>query len=540
MKSQQLVLDEIKKNKILFLKVSVFMLFGGMLSSAVPMLIKKIADFDEEFRLMTLVFIALGLTVSGFVSYFMNYFADKYYYLIMDKLGSSILKSFLEKILCARKKNFEETGSDALLRISTTDIDKLKFNILKQSLIIISTVTNIVTLFFFVILLDYKLALITIVWYTVFFFLSKKLVDKIGKSRLEERTKYTKVLSVIKNALYGLFDFKYFASKKGYFKVYDETYNNYIKSDVDTMLQGSLFRYLGSIGNFTCIAIILLYKFIFAKDTSTGTLLAMYMYSQNYSSIFDNILYVRSLTKDIEAVQKPIDEFLSKIEGSSQDDEEISSIESIALENLSIAFKDKAVINGLNQEFSSGNAYLIEGKSGTGKTSLLNAILNEIKYGGKILCNGSDIEKINAVSYESRIGAVLQDVFLIAGSIKDNILLYRQDYDEKKLAEIADFLNLGNIDRSIGSSEIETISGGEKKRIALARLLLQIEDKDLIILDETFANIDFPTSKKILDQLLPSIDKKIFIMVTHEQQIKDYMKDHGAKTIILEPINKAV
>lgn len=81
-----------------------------------------------------------------------------------------------------------------------------------------------------------------------------------------------------------------------------------------------------------------------------------------------------------------------------------------------------------------------------------------------------------------------------------------------------------DLHQQIGTSEIGTVSGGERKKIAIARMLLQLDRKEIIILDETFANLDSDTSKELLYHILDRAKNKIIFIVSHNNSIMEVIK----------------
>lgn len=163
---------------------------------------------------------------------------------------------------------------------------------------------------------------------------------------------YTEVMALAKDAVYGNFDLKYYASYKGFFKHLETMNKKYISSHISLMLSASQSRYLCYIGNFTNIAIIILYKTFISTDISTGTVLAMYMYSMNYANVFGSILTLRSYAKDVKSLKEPVKKFFA----SAHEDENAnaiscSHIDTIHLNNISIVYVNKNIISHFNCTF---------------------------------------------------------------------------------------------------------------------------------------------------------------------------------------------
>ena len=514
-----------KKKELLI--ITLFMILAQLLSQGIPTLIKFISDNFLDSPPLIVLALAGGLTAAGFVQYFSDYFADKYYWKFTNGIGLELLKEFLMIVMNSKTLVFSKMSPDELSRMATSDIQQLKEAVIKQYFISISTVIKVLTLLLFVLLLDYKLGLITILWYILFYCVSKKLVDKISKDRINERANYTEVMALAKDAVYGNFDLKYYASYEGFFKHLEKINKKYISSHISLMLTGSQSRYLKYIGNFTSIAIIICYKTFISPDVSTGTVLAMYMYSINYSAVFNSILTLRTYSKDVKALKKPVEDFF-KLAKEKENDASIicKEINNIKLKNLSVSYDDKNIFSSFNCEFTKHNVYLINGKSGAGKTSLINALLGEIDYKGSILFNDVEFENIDRNSLKEKIGIIHQNIYLIGGTVKENILLFNDRYSDAELETAAKIAGIKDLTQHIGTSEIDKVSGGERKRIALARLMLNIAEKDLIILDETFANLDINSIHSILTQVLNKSKDKILIIISHDEAVQKFLGDN--------------
>jgi len=511
-----------KKKELLI--ITLFMIAAQLLSQGIPTLIKFISDNFLDSPPLLVLALAGGLTAAGFVQYFSDYLADKYYWKFTNGIGLELLKEFLMIVMNSKTLVFSKMSPDELSRMATSDIQQLKEAVIKQYFISISTVIKVLTLLLFVLLLDYKLGLITILWYILFYCVSKKLVDKISKDRINERANYTEVMALAKDAVYGNFDLKYYASYEGFFKHLEKINKKYISSHISLMLTGSQSRYLKYIGNFTSIAIIICYKNFISPNVSTGTILAMYMYSMNYAAVFNSILTLRTYSKDVKALKKPVEDFF-KLAKEKENDASIicKEINNIKLKNLSVSYDDKNIFSSFNCEFTKHNVYLINGKSGAGKTSLINALLGEIDYKGSILFNDVQFENIDRNSLKEKIGIIHQNIYLIGGTIKENILLFNDRYSDAELETAAKIAGIKDLTQHIGTSEIDKVSGGERKRIALARLMLNIAEKDLIILDETFANLDINSIHSILTQVLNKSKDKILIIISHDEAVQKFL-----------------
>ena len=204
--------------------------------------------------------------------------------------------------------------------------------------------------------------------------------------------------------------------------------------------------------------------------------------------------------------------------------EKVWGSDSIAKLERDICFKDVFfsydgsydVLDKLNLTICKGKRYLLKGPSGCGKTTAVNLLLKYYDVtGGSIEIDGTTIDKIG--SPYNLITVVRQEAVLFSDTLRNNLTMYQHVSDDKLL----DVLNSVGLDKYANMQSLESIvvegglnfSGGEKKRICLARALLR--DTDVLILDEPLANLDAVTSQHIEDLLL-SIENKTILVVSHQ------------------------
>ena len=163
-----------------------------------------------------------------------------------------------------------------------------------------------------------------------------------------------------------------------------------------------------------------------------------------------------------------------------------------------------------------GKKYLIKGPSGCGKTTAVNLLLRYYDVAsGRITVDGTPVTAYG--STYSAITVVRQEAVLFHDTLRNNLTMYRDVRDE----ELIKMLHSLGLDRFADLRSLDTVitenganlSGGEKKRVCLARALLR--NTDVLILDEPLANLDEDTAEKIEDLLL-SISGKLLLVVSHQ------------------------
>lgn len=203
-------------------------------------------------------------------------------------------------------------------------------------------------------------------------------------------------------------------------------------------------------------------------------------------------------------------------------------ITDIKVKNLSFSHEEKEALNDLTFEIHKGEKVALIGESGSGKTTLINILCGFLRpQDGMVFINEIDINKIDMDSYYKRISIVPQFPHIFNMSIEDNVFLGKnvpldECYSIYESAKIEDFAVQfeNNYAALIGEGEKIEISGGEKQRIAAARVLAK--DSSFVILDEPTSALD-PETEEMLSKILSGAlkDKTVLIAAHRLNTIKD-------------------
>lgn len=182
----------------------------------------------------------------------------------------------------------------------------------------------------------------------------------------------------------------------------------------------------------------------------------------------------------------------------------LSARGNISFKNVDFSYtKDFPVLSDVNLEIHSGEKFALVGASGGGKSTICNLIPRFYEItGGTISLDGMDIKRIKKHSLRSQIGIVQQDVFLFAGTIRENIAYGKPNASDEEIelaakrAEIHDDIMLmpNGYDSVVGERGIK-LSGGQKQRVSIARCFLK--NPPILILDEATSALDTTTEIKI-------------------------------------------
>ena len=220
--------------------------------------------------------------------------------------------------------------------------------------------------------------------------------------------------------------------------------------------------------------------------------------------------------------------------------EVLSARGNISFKNVSFSYtEDFPVLSDVNLDICAGEKFALVGASGGGKSTICNLIPRFYEItGGEILLDGIDIRRIKKSSLRAQIGIVQQEVFLFAGTIRENIAYGKPDATDAEIEQAArraeihdDIMKMPNCyDTIVGERGIK-LSGGQKQRVSIARCFLK--NPPILILDEATSALDTATEIKIQHSFDELAKGRTTLVIAHRlSTIKNADKiavvnDHG-------------
>ena len=194
---------------------------------------------------------------------------------------------------------------------------------------------------------------------------------------------------------------------------------------------------------------------------------------------------------------------------------------SIEFKEFNFSFEDNNhVLEDINFTINKGETIGVVGKTGSGKTTFIKQLLRLYPIEeNTLLLDGKGIERYYDYSVRAKIGYAPQEYQLFSKSIKENVLFYRYDLEDKldEVLEQADIKKdisrfKDGIDTLVGENGL-SLSGGQKQRLGIARALLS--DPDILILDDSLSAVDSNTEKAIIENIKKTREGKTNIIVAH-------------------------
>lgn len=191
----------------------------------------------------------------------------------------------------------------------------------------------------------------------------------------------------------------------------------------------------------------------------------------------------------------------------------------LEMDDVSISYDLKPAVRNINFTVNKGEIFEIVGGSGSGKSTVLKAVIGLINYSGEIYFYGENIKNYNIQDVRNNISYVSEGNELMDGTVTDNICFGKQEADERL---IKDAMRQAALDELVSDGEInvgnegDQLSGGQKQRIGIARAFLK--DAPVYLMDEPTSGIDGKSEDKVLQSILEKKNNgHSFVIVTHRK-----------------------
>ena len=258
------------------------------------------------------------------------------------------------------------------------------------------------------------------------------------------------------------------------------------------------------------------------QNLTVGSVVALIALIENaYTPIaIFNVLYVQY--KLDKASYKRFEEFLGL-----KDDDQLrngnaisAAVGEIAIKNLSFQYGERRIIDDLSLSIKKGEKIAFVGESGSGKSTLIKILLGLLKYNqGEVRLGDMELRGICLNDLYDRVSYLSQDAPVFDGTIKENLVFEKKVLEEQMLDALSE-VQLSHLVENLAeglNTEIgekgTCLSGGEKQRLALARLWF--EDSELVILDEATSAMDNLTEENVMKSVMQKMEDKTVIAIAH-------------------------
>ena len=504
----------------------ILMIISIVISLAMPWFLKIIIDdvlpnnnFNKLLYILLLLFFLyiLRLIISYFSDHLSTWLGNK----VVNDIKLRLYANLLEKPI----EFFDKNSLGEIIQKTNHETHKIQGFITHSLLRLVSNTVTIIFLIVVLSIFNYKLFLIAIsllpLSVLINKYTSKKLQYKLSKISQGEGDVYNSLIDSLKNIkLIRMFDGRDRELSK-IRAMLKSLLNLYTDSVIYSSLSRSGSGFLISIGTL----IVLGYGgYQVMMDIMTiGSLVAFIQYlNRIYGPANDLIaLYVECISAEIS--MKRIYPLLLKEENNIKENLQ-EQVKSVKLKHLKLNYSKLEVLQDFSFEFKKGNVYALVGRSGSGKSSILNILSKYYDhYEGEIVINNQiNLRSLNLRNWLDKIVLVHQDTMIFEQTIYENILYGNpnRNISEIKLAlqkvQLYDFVESLplKLNTKIGAGDNGIhLSGGQKQQLSIARALMK--NHDVLLLDEATSAMDSSLERKVFENLFSDKTDKIIIIISH-------------------------
>lgn len=368
-------------------------------------------------------------------------------------------------------------------------------------------------------ILDWRIALITLALLTTPLYIPKLIEKRLQDAQSEQLNAIEQSLSKVNDWLSGFEIIKNFSVEQKILQRFDEVNDCAMEKVLRNTTLGAVSQLMTTLISYLSYFVVLACStwLVLKGDFSAGDFfIAIGMIDQLSYPLIMLANIIRQLVS-IRPACISMEKFIQIGENATESRSLTVVEDSVTYDHVSFGYPgQKPILNDFTLTAKKGKRYLLKGPSGCGKTTAVNLLLRYYDVAnGRITVDGVPLTQFEN-TYDC-MTVVRQEATLFHDTLRNNLTMYR-DISDDRLIEMLHSLGLQKFASKDALREMITengsnLSGGEKKRICLARALLR--DTDVLILDEPLANLDEPTASKIEDLLL-GIQGKLLLVVSHQ------------------------
>jgi ATP-binding cassette subfamily B protein len=448
----------------------------------------------------------------------------------LARLGQGIVldlrEHLFEHLTSLSLRYFSQQRAGWIIARLTSDVDAVS-DILSQGLAtLVSNSLTIIAAIVGLFILDWRLGLVALVILPPTLVLTRWFQVRSHAAFLEVRNTISAMTAQIAESVAGMAVIQAFNRERAFQREFDEANNANLRTNTFAQWLNSLFfPGIEVFGVVAIVAVLLVGGHLVDENSlSVGTLISavfllnlVFQPLQELSDLYGQVQSAGAAMEKISIVLDTEPEISDR-----RDAQRLGRIDGrLDLDEIWFSYGAEPVLRGIDLHFPAGSCIALVGHTGHGKSTLAKLVGRFYDPDrGTVRVDGIDLRDVELRSYRRQLGVVLQDPFLFAGTIADNIRFARPDATDEQVRETAKAIGVDRVANRFAEGLDHVVreggaglSAGERQLISIARALLA--DPRILILDEATSNIDRPTEvliEQALDRLLPG---RTSIVIAH-------------------------
>ncbi len=523
------ILKYTKPYQLRFRGVIVFAISLSVFAALRPYLLKQTVDgyiktHDQQGLLLYITFMGIVLLAEVFSQYYFVYWANW--------LGQDIVKDIRTKLfkhlLSFRMKYFDHVPVGQLVTRSVSDIEAIA-RIFSQGLfMIISDLMKMVVVLFFMFYMNWKLTWIVIVAMPILVFFTRIFQRKMQVAFEEVRTEIANMNSFVQERVTGMKIVQLFNREDIEFDKFKNINDKHRKAWIKTILYNSIFFPIADIISSLTLGFIVLYGGFKILNGDTFTTFGdLFSYTMFIGMLFNPLRQIADKFNEMQLGMIAANRVFDILDTQDQI-QDTGTIEAPIFDGT-IEFKDvhfgyipnEEVIKGIDLEVKAGQTVAIVGSTGAGKSTIINLLNRFYEINSGTICiDHHNIENYTLESLRKQIAVVLQDVFLFADTIYNNITLNNPAISREEVLAAAQKIGVHDFIMSLPDNydfDVKErgvmLSSGQRQLIAFLRAF--VSNPSILILDEATSSID-TYSEELIQRATETITEgRTSIVIAH-------------------------
>lgn len=436
---------------------------------------------------------------------------------VAQKITFKIRNDIIAKINRLPMKYFDKKTHGEVLSVITNDIDTLSMNLDQSITEIIRTVCLVIGILIMMLSISWKMTLISFIIIPVAGLMVKNIVAKSQKFFQRQQNYLAEVNGQVEEIYGGLNIVKVFnaegKTKAAFEEANNKLYHSAWKAQFLSGLMHPLMNFMSNIGY---VGVAVVGGYLAIRGTITvGNIQSFIQYNKQFTNQIGSIAQISGTLQSMAAAAERVFEFLEEPEEeeTAKGNIDISKLKgNVEFKNVHFGYdEDRTIINDFNATVKDGQKIAIVGPTGAGKTTMVKLLMRFYDVNsGEIKVDGHNIKDFERGELRKMFGMVLQDTWLFAGTVKDNIKYGKENATDDEVIRAAQAAHVHHFIKtlpkgynSIVNEESSNISAGQKQLLTIARVILA--DPKILILDEATSSIDTRTEieiQKAMDNLM--------------------------------------